>query len=898
MSSESLKKLIENIHSGKSFKVLPIIKENPEIAAFISKLTRPRDKTGFDLNRKNNELNLNQNQFINISENTKNKIKDNDDLLALFPDIELAIQTLVSSIMSPKDMVKTDIIYRLNDSELPSELSLALNAVVEKNMKNYYKLDEECNQILRETLFTAGCYVKAIIPESSVDEIINGTTAVSTESLSELFVKQNNDIKYRNLNILGNSKKEKNISALEKFSLDLNIVNYEPGIAYENNEKKSISLNGLLEVSDNFHLLKLPKITNAINKQKIKYLIKNKLSTESNDITNVQFSNLVYKEGSAESKTFVTVPTLSKTKRKSIGRPMVFKIPSEATIPVYTPGNESEHVGYFILLDIDGNPVTRHTNQDYMQGLTGILNSNNQSNDLSSMLIQKAKSNLVGNKNTIPMMDQLSRIYANIVETDLIERLKNGIYKQELSIANNEEIYRIMLARTFANKYTRIVFIPAELVTYFAFNYHENGIGKSYLDDLKILTSLRAILLFSKVMAMVKSAINLTHVNITLDPNDPDPQNTVEIASHEIMKMRQQYFPLGINSPVDLVDWIQRAGFEFSFEGHPGLPQTKLDFDVKNIQHTVPDSDLDELLRKQTYMSFGLSPETIDNGFNSEFATTVVSNNILLSKRVIQLQKVFTKHLTSHCKKIIENDMCLKDELLLILKDNIGLLEKTILDDEKEAYNENKDLYLIKILDKYTDNLILDLPKPDETSIETQVTAFDSYLEALDKTIDHWISAELMSSSIAGDINEYIDTVKTVVKSHFVRKWMADNNFMAELSDIVTTNENDKATLDLFEINKGHIEGITRSTVRFIDSLKQSRLAANKDLGNLNIDPADTSSSSDEESNNDNAGDEFGLDDTGMGGVEDETTLEPETEPEAEAKPVDEPEAEANKEDK
>lgn len=72
----------------------------------------------------------------------------------------------------------------------------------------------------------------------------------------------------------------------------------------------------------------------------------------------------------------------------------------------------------------------------------------------------------------------------------------------------------------------------------------------------------------------------------------------LEIAIHEVLRMRQQYFPLGINSPTDLVDWVQRAGVEFSFEGHPGLPNTKFDFDIKNMQHTIP-----LVILKRSYVS-------------------------------------------------------------------------------------------------------------------------------------------------------------------------------------------------------------------------------------------------------------------------------------------------------
>ena len=110
----------------------------------------------------------------------------------------------------------------------------------------------------------------------------------------------------------------------------------------------------------------------------------------------------------------------------------------------------------------------------------------------------------------------------------------------------------------------------------------------------------------------------------------------IEMATDLISKTRQQYFPLGANSAPELLDWIHRAGFELHFEGHPALPQTKFQFNTKNFDRTEPNADLDEGLRKQTYMAFGLSPELLDTGFDAEFAATVTANNILLSKRTMQ----------------------------------------------------------------------------------------------------------------------------------------------------------------------------------------------------------------------------------------------------------------------
>jgi hypothetical protein len=458
----------------------------------------------------------------------------------------------------------------------------------------------------------------------------------------------------------------------------------------------------------------------------------------------------------------------------------------------------------------------------------------------------------------------------DIIETDLKNRLENGIHKTKLEIVRQNELYRVMLSRTLSGQFTRILYLPVDIVTYYALKYHDNGTGKSLLDNLRVLLSLRAILLFSKVMAQAKSSISLTHVNMTLDPNDPDPKKTIEMSINEIIKMRQQYFPLGINTPMDLVDWIQRAGFEFTFEGHPGLPQTKFEFESKNIQHQIPDSDLDESLRKQTIMAFGLSPETVDNGFNSEFATTVVSNNILLSKRVLQTQGEFTPHVTDYARKIVQNDFKLRSELKKVIKENISKLDKYLTAVEINMKDNDPEKFVEYIIDKFALELEITLPKPDITAIENQSAAFDQYSEALDKAITHWVSSEFMTSDLIGEASNNIDAIKSTLKSYYLRKWMAENGYMVELSDIVTADEDGIPVLDIYEMTKDHIQGVLRAALKLIQKLQATKLAATQDIADLGSEGSgpDTNSSDTSSDTGDDSGDSGG-DDMGMGDLGD-----------------------------
>lgn len=875
-NNDSLKKVVQGLNKGKAYPAMKLVQNNPETAAMISKLITPKTRGDFDIQKKNAENSLNRSQLQAISDSTKSRILDNEDITNVFPDIELAIQVLISSILSPKDMVKTDLIYKSKEPFLPSELLLKLSEVVKSHIEGHYGVVGDLQEILRDTLFNTGSYIKAVIPESVVDEVINHNEVISTESLVDIFdgkTMEGKD-KIRTLGILGGPGKRETttISALESF-----LSTSGPTVAIESRlmmtDDKGTAFGTHVEVTDNIQLLKLPKVVERAVKQNIQRKIHNgkvaAMEAFGGDkkITAKDLRQLSYKDQRTTSRTFVVLTDGKNGKRKSIGRPLVLRLPSEAVIPVYIPGDEKKHIGYFVLVDVDGNPVSRNstdTSQEAMSGLAGLSQRNGnptgQGQSMSSYLLSKAKANLA-NQDSAPTIDHMTQVYTSIVENNLMERLSNGIYGNNVKISNNEEVYRIMLSRSLASKFTRLIYIPSELTTYFAFNHYPNGVGKSYLDSVKNLTSLRAILLFSKVMAQVKSAISLTHVGMTLDPNDPDPQKTIEIAQHEVLKMRQQYFPLGINSSADLVNWIQRAGLEFSFEGHPGLPQTKFDFETKNLQREVPDNELDELLRKQTYMAFGLTPEVVDEGFNAEFATTVVANNILLSKRVVQLQSIFTPQLSDYIRKVIGNDQYALEELSDVLKENKGLIEKSLTDEEKAEYDANNDLFIRNVIERFLENMQVDLPQPDITALASQSEAFNQYEEALEKALDSWISTSFMTSDLAGDINTNIDSIKAVLKAHFLRRWMADNGYMAELNDIVTADEDGKPTIDIFDMNRNHMDGLIRSCAKFLESLQPMVQAGNKDLQTLGIQEGDSSSSS----SSDSGSDDFGGGDDGFG---------------------------------
>ena len=87
-----------------------IAKDLP-LASLISKLTTTNDPIEKQLENTDGRTYLDQGQLQALSESIKARIRDNENILKLFPDIELAIQIMVSSVLSPKDMMTVELLY-------------------------------------------------------------------------------------------------------------------------------------------------------------------------------------------------------------------------------------------------------------------------------------------------------------------------------------------------------------------------------------------------------------------------------------------------------------------------------------------------------------------------------------------------------------------------------------------------------------------------------------------------------------------------------------------------------------------------------------------------------------------------------------------------------------------
>ena len=778
---------------------------------------------------------------------TAANIVDADNILQLLPDMELAMQILISSILAPNNMMTCELNYVCDADDL-GDLRAPMIDVVKDFFDNKYKINDILPTILEDVLFKKGAYPLAIVPESSVDEIINGRTSPSMESLVNTGTIDRQSNYLAPVGILGNASvapiTKTNYFNLGLESLDTTTANYRPEVTIGTMDLE-------IRVTDNVDLLKIPTVHSMILERTVsKAYAKREIGIENDrfngkDTAASKIDAMLNYRRPHSFMPVVPVKTLDDLDRDTVGHPLILQLPPESIIPVHVPSEPKHHIGYFVAVDKYGNPIRANVTADFF---ADFAYNSQMLKDMSTQLLAQTRRNSEGRQDDVELMlNETMLMYTEVVERDIRSRLRNGLYGENVDVAKPTEFYRTMLYRKLAGMQTQLLFIPAQLMTYVAFDYNYWGVGSSLLEKTKILASIRAMMLFANTMAAIKNSTNHVELNLEFDPEDPDPRVTAERVMHEFARVRQSAYPIGASNPLDMVNYIQNAGISLTTSNHPNFPQTKLSVEDRQTNRAVIDSELDETLKKRHLASIGIAPESVDLSMNVDFAQSIVNSNILLAKRALIYQKKLCSFLSDFFYKFVTNSSILMEAL-----DNVITANK-----DKLANQKLKDMDNYKIILYFMQNFRGTLPEPDMTKLENQKTAFELYSETLDMILPAFISSEMFDSSIFGELSSSVDNTVAILKAYYQRRWLQNNDVLPELFELTEHDNNGNPMMDVLKLQDTHMESIAKSLLEFMKKVLPKVKENNEALTKLTEDN-DTELAA-------GGGDSGGGDDTGSG---------------------------------
>lgn len=810
---------------------------NPQVEAILRKLVPDIERgTASTAKTANGEITLPDPAYLKqISATIAQDTTDATSLKQLLPDMELVESLLIAGIMSPKDLTNGEISFSVDPSVFDLPVTGELLDVIREAFTTEYDLKALAPKMLRKALFESGSYPAIIIPENSLDELINGQAVYSNESVTKLSQPLYDPLTkaVSSLRFLGEgvamdahgvprtpkARSSVSLEALTPFSSPAPIDPHPAtlGAAYA----------PYVSIVDNFNLLKVPLLKLAKQHAQVRDRLYRR------GAPGLESGNYDYVLGGKQmnashvtSSIIQTVRTKDMISRPTVGNPLVLAVPSESVIPIFI--NKDEHLGYFILLDQDGNFLSTSNRRDIYNDLSVQDGGAGSSLQGSSQMIQMAKNLSIG-VNPVETKDsnKMVHIYGELLERELKTRLANGLGEGNFALGATDEIYRIMFARSMHRAQTQILYVPSELMVYAAFDYADNGTGRSLVEKSKIIGSMRAMLTFSGLMAGIKNSVSRQSVNIEVSENDPDKAKTVARIMDEYTRRRNVTMPFVASDPADMISYLNMAGVEFNVTGS-GIPQTKVNVEDKVSNRAHVDKELSDELRDRHYMAFNLTPEMVTQSNNADFATTLILQNQMTAKRILQMQEQFEPHLEKFVKTVTTNSALYLNRLRKAVRQALDSIKEEAHEEaqdkadavdqgtpapgdqttdaakektpapapppapakpESTLSEEDKTAAVERIVFAFIDAIQVRLPRPDTQTITAQAKAFDDYADALDKALATILDPAFLTDGALGDLAGRLDEVKASLRAYYLRRWISSNGFLTELTQIYTLNE-------------------------------------------------------------------------------------------------------------
>ena len=897
--------------------------------AVVAKLQRGNATVG---GRRNNRSIPDLNSVTRTVNRTANNINDAKNLFQVLPDMELAKSILINAIISPADLGPAKVIYSLAPNEFDDKLTGPMLEVIADKFDNFYKINKDIYVYLEHALFMKGSHPILILPENSIDALINSDAKITMESLSDEFEKNGNVKSYGILGVPDN-KGGYTKPSFESMFIDRTEDNFRKTVSLEQstvlkelpsleqNSKKKAAV-GNVYVTDNLALLRRPAIEERLrqsaqadiyaratgrrpsrHRHHVPIVEKDngvsqegaakvsELEAEKMSLDHVE--RLFYKNRVSPNLPMQTVLTRKQLKRATVGHPLWMNLPAEAVIPIHVPGNPRKHIGYFIVNDMFGNPLSLESVSDYYNDIRSTLQSDSV---MASSLMGTARrsQNGYGILDT-QEIESMQRTYQQTIENDLLGRLRSGVLTGDFELANIPEIYAMMMARSLASKQTMLLYVPAEMMIYIAFDYNEFGVGKSLIEDAKTLASMRAVMMVANTLGATGNMINGKNVNLNVPEEDEDPASTVAFMIGEFAKLNRSGAAIGETNPNEIINRLQEAAVTFTVQGNTRFPEARTEVTTAEGTNKIVDKEWDDELRRRHYQTFYLTPEMVDGVNSADFAATVVNQSTQLKQRVMQIQGELNPFLSQIGQVCSYSSGEILNELKRVVRES---------GEELPAEYEND-------IDAFVDDFIaliqLALPSPETSSLEAKMKGYQDYASAVDEAIKVQLDPDNMKVFVSENVApEHIKLVGDSISAMLKRKYLRERNILPELDIFNAINELDDPATNWIESMAEDYGDRVRIVEKFISRMlkqdvdnkpaidkNQERIEALSGGGDVTFDD-DNSFSEDQPAGD---GDEFSLDDElgGTGGDDiplDEPPADAPADPIEETEPdLDDPEA-------
>ena len=774
----------------------------------------------------------------NVASSTRKHIDEIKNLKILAPEIDQAAMIIISSMISPIDLQTDAVTVKVDCDAIPKAMNAKITDYLTTFFNKEYKLGGKLFNWLKKAGFEDGATALLVLPKHQIDVLNTVADKWRAEELTE-YKRLMSELSGSSESLesfmdkkLGSKGSDKVHAVVETFAEQL-LDDAEIGLEYlEDGGVEWAKVNQIAKDD-------MPIPTKALAKQLSDGAFKLLRTTEQGDAVVVtrdisvlgnperqsaakirklerdaerMVSGYSSEKGSngATGYPVLTVSDVIETSEKDM--PIVLELPTDSVIPVCAPGDNKNHVGYFIIVNEYGQPCRATTSFD--TGITQEASNRLAMNAAKSVFGSKAlNSFLSAGTQTQQMLEQMTQIFTVAVNHLLNSKMgKDGMTGLDIHV--HEAIGKSIFYNLLAKNNIRLVFVPATMLIYYRFDHREDGTGKTFLEDIATILALRTTLTVAQIMTVIENSTKHRTLTVTIDDADTNPIETMNVARHSFVNKKT---PVFTNDPMTAAENIVSRHLSVIPKGLIGnTDDLSVTSEQTNGNAQRPDDTLNDLLNNWVCQGLKLPPSALNQLNESEYSKSVSTTNLFFSNNVRNWQNIIHPYNSKFVLNyVLANGQMLKDIHEIVSKTVDGPSTTKV---DKKDPNDQPDATVDPEAYKKTENILkqvlatieIALPPPVMATNKTQMEELEAQISATEKLVTAIYPDDIAPND---EIKQLMSALRALISSDLIRDFLPKLGYhsIAAVPDITELNADRLTKLSQMLVNlKNQAEQVSK----------------------------------------------------------------------------------------
>lgn len=677
------------------------------------------------------------------SDNVAKMIEENESFASMLPEADKARAIYVPSILSPTDMYGHNLTVSFDGITLETNLENTLCDIISKLINEDLELGTNLQPWIGDALFKKGATPVMVVPRALITQLASDKEGEEgTLSIQQGDVADNTDLQVgtESLDITPAFLKEEGGAGVVSVGvehmaafMDLHedVIKEKAGSDDLSGtmNKLMLTMKGDLDISLDIGRIKgsTEAVQDAVEKFEAKTAGKLcKLGTSS--MIAISADSAVTKE---------------------VDEPVIMRLPTSSVIPVTVPGSPEARLGYFVVIDSTGNPL----NADIPSKTEAAISKS------EFMTVFREDRNVMIDNMAAEKRSEVASDVFDILINHVLDQSLQGINEASYNIINNRNLSLAIFSKMLRKKKVSFIFVPTTHMAYYAFDYREDGTGKTLLEDASTLISLRTACIVAKVVSVMDNARDNRRIEYSIP--DASSANVEQMnALLERMYVDKHMFKPSHNTSNIFRDLVKNS-VSVAPKELEGLRDFSVTTETTNPNLSSVDDSLEEMLTRMITLFLRVPAGAIDDVHEKDFSRSVATTNLLFSNDVRLAQKITCRetaiimraYILNSAKTMTAIDKAVTDTTSFKLEDGVTKLD---------------------LIRHIISKMKLSLPSPNVSPDKARLNEISENLRTLDEVIEALWPETLI---INGDDEaiKSLNAFKQMIKHYRVRDLVANS---------------------------------------------------------------------------------------------------------------------------